>query len=248
MTYLYRNIIRRLDNITNNILDLSDWFNKEYNNCLDNLNDKFNIINSNLNNGFEIINVSLDNLNDKFNIINSNLNNGFEIINVSLDNLNDKYDTKINELDTEIQNQQNKFASVSHTHKIFNNDLTVNGTIEAKKLKSNTMTFEAIDERTGKCSIDGTDIFVIQKNSWMHIFKILNLSHSLVVDENITVRNDLNVKTSFKFKGWIMYDKIKEFEEMLHNHYQVLTLILNKLDMADTVQVLGASFIPPGSL
>jgi hypothetical protein len=162
-----------------------------------------------------------------------------------IENVNIK--TKINELETVVQNQQNNFASVNHTHKILDNDLTVNGTIDAKKLKSNTMTFESIDENAGKCSISGTDIWKVQKNSWMYIYKILSLSQSLIVDENATVRKNLNVKTSLTLNGWDVETKIKELENILQNHYQALMLLLEKHDMVDTNTGDGSNITPSES-
>jgi hypothetical protein len=159
-----------------------------------------------------------------------------------IENVNIK--TKINELETVVQNQQNNFASVNHTHKILDNDLTVNGTIDAKKLTSNTMTFESIDANAGKCSISGTDIWKVQKNSWMYIYKILSLSQSLIVDENATVRKNLNVKTSLTLNGWDVETKIKELETILQNHYQALMLLLEKHDMVDTNTGDGSNITP----
>ena len=146
-----------------------------------------------------------------------------------IENVNIK--TKINELEAVVQNN---FASVNHTHKTLDNDLTINGTIGAKKLTSNTMTFESIDANAGKCSISGTDIWKVQKNSWMYIYKILSLSQSLIVDENATVRKNLNVKESLTLNGWDVETKIKELEAILQNHYQALMLLCEKHGMVDT--------------
>ena len=122
----------------------------------------------------------------------------------------------------------------NHTHETLDNDLSVNGTIKSNQLCCDTITFDTVNENTGKCSINGTEIWRIQKNSWMYIYQILSLSKSLIVDENATVRKNLNVKESLTLNGWDVETKINEIENILKNHYDALALLCEKHGMIDS--------------
>ena len=132
----------------------------------------------------------------------------------------------------------------NHTHETLDNDLTVNGTIKSNQLCCDTITFDTINENTGKCSINGSEIWRIQKNSWMYIYKILSLSQSLLVDENATVRKNLNVKESLTLNGWDVETKIKEIEAILKNHYDALLTVCEKLGMIDNNTSDGDKITP----
>ena len=132
----------------------------------------------------------------------------------------------------------------NHTHETLDNDLTVNGTIKSNQLCCDTITFDTINENTGKCSINGSEIWRIQKNSWMYIYKILSLSQSLLVDENATVRKNLNVKESLTLNGWDVETKIKEIEAILKNHYDALLMLCQKHGMVDNNTSDGDKITP----